>query len=114
MLISYDTESKITYIKSWYMNLAYLRGYENFTEKYTYTLYHLHLSSQSQIGRQISLFAFYDLRNDNSRRRNRRNLCLCGSDGNVLRQLIEYIAAVFDSTAIVIVESAVIVKLSTT
>jgi hypothetical protein len=44
------------------------------------------LPSQSRTGRQGNLFAFYALRNGNSRRHNRHNLCLCDSGGSVLRQ----------------------------
>ena len=39
------------------------------------------IASQSRTGRQGNLFAFYALRNGNSRRHNRHNLCLCDSGG---------------------------------
>ena len=85
----YGTESKIrAHRVIVHQQLRLAEGLRRFysTIMYTYTRCHLSSSSQSQIGRQISLFAFYALYNGNSRRRNRHNLCLCGNAGNVLRQ----------------------------
>jgi hypothetical protein len=83
----YDTESKIRLHQIMIDQLPLAEGLQKFCSRSKkHSPCHLSWPSQSQIDRQIGLFAFYDLRNDNSRRRNRHNLCLCGSGGNVLRQ----------------------------